>query len=509
MKLLVQLLEARNLKSSDRPWQAYAQLKLGNRAVLNIIIWGQDRLSNVFLGRLRLSIADILKAERQVLPSSWYPLERRHSKSKTPISGEVRVSFSLSLGELSSSPRYSSARQLSDTGSPSSLTSTLERSPFHSGLAHSSCAEDQSDETSKEHSSSSSAYLLHVFVAWLSSIIVWLLPKVLVAWLSSHVPWCLPLAKNDAVETAEEAREDAFIEDEGIIFPAFFDDDGVCVPSSVEEIPPPLKGVLLSGTYMMSAKAMNGILFGPGCQFLKDLTAMQKTTNVVEGHWTRGENDLPRRVVTYLKAATKLIPSVKATEEQVYSRADDKGFVVDVSASTPDVPYGSTFKVNVQYCIFSGSQTKTGEKTCFLRISWGVHFLTSSMMKGFIEKGARQGLQESYKQFAQLLEKYARPQQESLTTESKACNLESQEGAGDVPVSTSQNPNFGIGKISALCGAVERLSSDINEGGNDCMMCRNKKFEGPGRMGQWQVTLMDGVRKLSQLLVLASKKSCY
>ncbi|MCO5549463.1 hypothetical protein L7F22_002934, partial [Adiantum nelumboides] len=399
-------------------------------AVLNIIIWGQDRLSNVFLGRLRLSTADILKAGKQ---TSWYPLEKRHSRSKTPVTGEVRLSFSLSIEEPSS-PRLSSARHFSDTGSPSLVSSTPEHSHF--------CAADQGDEKSKRHSSSSSAYFLHVFVAWLSSLLVWLLPKVLAAWLSSQVSWFPSLAKkngNDADESMDLTRDDSFIEDEGIIFPAFFDDDGICAPSSLEEMPPPSKGVLLSGTYMMSAKAMNGILFGPGSQFVKDLTALQKTTNVVEGHWTRGENDLPRRVVTYLKAATKLVPSVKATEEQVYSRADDKGFVVDVTASTPDVPYGKTFKVNVQYCIFSGSETITGEKTCYLRISWGVLFLTNSMMKSFIEKGARQGLQESYKQFSQLLENYAKPVQESLIAESNARNLSSQEKAGDVSVSTSEN----------------------------------------------------------------------
>lgn len=468
MRLCVELQEARNLKPSSRPWQAYAELKLGNTkhksalspsgsphpywfkeflfdvddtgSVVNIVIWGQDRLSKVFLGRVYLPVADILKAEKQ---ASWYSLEKRHSKSKTPITGEVLVKCSLSFGDPSS-PRSFSGRHLSDSGSASSsVTSTPEHSHFRSRLAHSASAADQGDESSKKSSSSSSASFLYVFLAWLSSLLTWLLPRALTEWLSTHVPWLNSLAKKnegDAAETVE--TEDAFIEDEGLIFPSFFEDDGVATPSSEEEMPAPLKGgVLLSGTYNMSAKALNGILFGPECQFLKDLTALQKTTDLVEGPWTRGDNDLPRRVVKYVKAPTKLVSAVKASEEQVYLRADDKGFVVNAAASTPDVVYGSTFRVNVQYCIFSGSQASTGEKACFLRISWGVHFLTSTMMKNLIEKGARQGLQESYKQYAQILEKYAKPQQDSLSAEGEARNFELplQERDGDVASTESKS----------------------------------------------------------------------
>eukprot|EP00250_Pteridium_aquilinum_P031609 c43925_g1_i1 orf=2-790(+) len=143
----------------------------------------------------------------------------------------------------------------------------------------------------------------------------------------------------------------------------------------------------------------------------------------MEGPWRKGEQDKPKRVVTYVKAATRLVKALKSTEDQVYSRADDKGFILNVSARTPDAPYGKTFHVDLQYCIFAGADMGSGEKTSFLRVSWRVNFLSSTMMKGMIESGARQGLQDNFKDFEKALEKHARPQQELLNTAQGAKHL--------------------------------------------------------------------------------------
>lgn len=470
MKLFVKLLEARNLKPADR---AYAQLKLGSSkrkssispsgaqnpywfedfsfdvvdlgAELSISIWTQDRLSDVFHGRLRLPVAVVLSAERQAIPSSWYPLQKRSSKSKTSTPGELRISFSLAA-RSPSSPRAFLGHQLSDASSSSSVTSTSEHSYlFHNGSSVSVQSENSTnlhDEASSGAPSSSS--FLYGIVAWFSSKVGWSLANLLVAWLSSRGIWFRPNTnkiETDKVETFEEVAENLLNEDDGSVLLSFFEDDGISVPSSLEDMPTPLgRGVLLSDTYLVSTKALNRILFGPESQFLKDLNELQKTTNLVEKPWRKGEDNLPKRVITYVKAATKLVSSVKATEEQNYSRVSEKGFVVDVSAITPDVPYGSTFKVSLQYCIFAGPNTSTGEKTALLRVSWDLNFLTSTMMKGFIEKGARQGLQESYKQYAQVLEKYAKPHQESLLAGDEIQNEEPvQQKRDDVDVLTQKN----------------------------------------------------------------------
>ncbi|KAH7306526.1 hypothetical protein KP509_22G016900 [Ceratopteris richardii] len=190
----------------------------------------------------------------------------------------------------------------------------------------------------------------------------------------------------------------------------FDDDDGVFELASETDLPAPLEGgILLARTYSVSAKVLNGIIFKPGSQFLKNLIDKQKSTDFSEGPWVKGGQGHPKRVITYVKAASKLVKSVKATEDQKYSRADKKGFVLDAVAVTPDAPYGKSFRVEIQYCIFARLDAASGERTCFLRVSWRVCFLTSTMMKRVIENGARQGLQDNFRDFEEILIKFAKP----------------------------------------------------------------------------------------------------
>lgn len=220
-----------------------------------------------------------------------------------------------------------------------------------------------------------------------------------------------------AVDTKSQEDSDSYEEDEGVLAASFFEDDGVAVPASPEDLPAPLGGgILLEQTYAVSAKKLNAFLFKPGTPFLQDLAHVQKTTDLVETPWRKREGGLPWRIITYVKAPTRIVKSVKATEDQAYVRADEKGFVVNVVASTPDAPYGNTFRADLQYCIFAGAYLPTGDKTSRLRISWGIRFLSNPLIKVLIESGARQGLQESFKQFAEVLERYAKVHQGSQPT---------------------------------------------------------------------------------------------
>ncbi|KAK6148308.1 hypothetical protein DH2020_019220 [Rehmannia glutinosa] len=133
-----------------------------------------------------------------------------------------------------------------------------------------------------------------------------------------------------------------------------------------------------------------------------NLAELQGTTDIQENPWkweSEGVSCL-RRVVTYTKAATKLVKAVKATEEQTYIKADGNGFVVLVNVSTPDVPYGNTFKIELQYKIMPGGVL---EESARLVVSWTINFSQNTMMKGMIESGARQGLKENFDQFSSLL----------------------------------------------------------------------------------------------------------
>ncbi|TKY73549.1 C2 and GRAM domain-containing protein [Spatholobus suberectus] len=173
-------------------------------------------------------------------------------------------------------------------------------------------------------------------------------------------------------------------------------------PEMPENLP---AGVLVDQIYLVSPNDLNVFLFAPNSQFGKDLAELQGTTNVQEGPWAWKQGDMSglTRVVSYTKAATKLIKAVNAIEEQTYIRVSRKEFAILVSVSTPEVPYGNTFRTELLYKIMPGREVSSGEESSHLVVSWGIVFLQSTMMKGMIEGGARQGLKESFNQFSDQL----------------------------------------------------------------------------------------------------------
>lgn len=177
----------------------------------------------------------------------------------------------------------------------------------------------------------------------------------------------------------------------------------------IEEMPENLLGgVLLDQKYLVSPSELNKFLFSSNSQFRKELAELQSLSDVQEGPWTMVQEDTtPRltRSVTYMRPPTKLVKAGKATESQVYRKASGNQFAVFVSVSTPDVPYGNTFKVELLYKILPVTEPNTDGESSRLIISWGIQFSQSTIMKGMIEGGARQGLKESFEQFSDLLAK--------------------------------------------------------------------------------------------------------
>ncbi|PPR99604.1 hypothetical protein GOBAR_AA21037 [Gossypium barbadense] len=155
---------------------------------------------------------------------------------------------------------------------------------------------------------------------------------------------------------------------------------------------------------------LNSLLFSSDSSFPKSLAEMQGSKDPQLGPWKFEDGDSSlKRVYTYIKAPTKMIKATKVTEEQMYIRADAKSFAILVVVSTPDVPYGSTFKTELLYCITPGPELPSGEQSAHLVISWRMNFLQSTMMKGMIENGARQGLKEGFEQFTTLLTQSVKP----------------------------------------------------------------------------------------------------
>ncbi|XP_061343598.1 C2 and GRAM domain-containing protein At5g50170 [Gastrolobium bilobum] len=172
------------------------------------------------------------------------------------------------------------------------------------------------------------------------------------------------------------------------------------------EMPENLQGgILVDQIYAVSPYDLNVFFFAPNSKFRKDLAELQGTTNMQEGQWSWKQGDMSclTRVVSYTKAATKLVKAVNATEEQTYIRVTKEEFAVLVSVSTPEVPFGNTFRIELLYKIMPGRELSSGEESSHLEVSWGIVFLQSTMMKGMIESGTRQGLKESFNQFSNLL----------------------------------------------------------------------------------------------------------
>ncbi|KAK7392402.1 hypothetical protein VNO78_20841 [Psophocarpus tetragonolobus] len=66
-------------------------------------------------------------------------------------------------------------------------------------------------------------------------------------------------------------------------------------------------------------------------------------------------------------AATKLINA--AIEEQTYIRVSRKEFAILVRVSTPEVPYGNTFRIELLYKIMTGGEVSSGEESSHLVVS--------------------------------------------------------------------------------------------------------------------------------------------
>ncbi|CAA0818101.1 C2 and GRAM domain-containing protein [Striga hermonthica] len=206
-------------------------------------------------------------------------------------------------------------------------------------------------------------------------------------------------------------------------------------------------GILIDQTYEVSPKDLNMVIFAPNSEFKMNLADLQGMTELQESPW-KWESEGLRRVVTYIKAATKLVKAVRATEEQTYVKANGNEFVVLVSVSTPDVPYGNTFKVQLLYKIMPGVMLSSENQFARLVVSFSVNFSQSTMMKGVIESGAKQGLKESFDQFSGLLSQKFKVVKASSDKEQVLATMETEQES-DSELAVHYFWNFTV--LSTIC----------------------------------------------------------
>eukprot|EP00268_Persea_americana_P049000 TRINITY_DN5216_c1_g1_i2.p1 TRINITY_DN5216_c1_g1~~TRINITY_DN5216_c1_g1_i2.p1 ORF type:complete len:979 (+),score=219.75 TRINITY_DN5216_c1_g1_i2:28-2937(+) len=325
---------------------------------LSICVLDEDKYFNDdFVGQLKVPISTVFDAENKSLGTNWYPLMPKSKKSKNRDCGEIRLYISLSQNSsLDQMPNVSRSDQEPQEEEAAKL---IRESPFESS---SSSMEEPIPTKEKSYAQTFAERFVNMFASKNG--------EVAYSANDGNFPSSTTsegLPSSDVPETVAKL-EDYENKFEGLSSAGAFDEAMKTLESRDQggEMPSILPGgVLLDQSYMIAPAGLNSLIFSPGSEFLRSLAELQATTELQEGPWIL-ENDGSKlkRVVTYTKAATKLVRAVKATEEQIYLKADGKSFAV---------------------------------------------FANSTMMKGMIEGGARQGLKDSYEQFADLLSKNVNP----------------------------------------------------------------------------------------------------
>ncbi|VAI85323.1 unnamed protein product [Triticum turgidum subsp. durum] len=445
MRLVVHVLEARNLPAAEAQGlgDPYAKLQLGRqRAKTKVIrkstnpVWDEEfafrvgdlkeelliritdedkYFSDDFLGQVKVPLSAVLDADNRSLGTRWYPLQPKSKKSKIRDCGEIHLTISLSQSypeETATLAHWASDDFASSSDKSSELRKGSSLPNIHIEQSTSPPVSDEAEITKQDKSNVGPSFVnrLNQFFS--------VKPKDTEA----SVP---PLFKHDhGLDTLEEmpltSSQLSDEQDSETSANMLFDELLKAFASKHEgnDMPGHLSGgVLIDQVYAVAPSDLNTRLFSPSSDFLQSLAKMQGTTGLDIQHW-RLENDgeVLKRVVTYTKAATKLVKAVKATEDVAYLKADGDMYAVLADVSTPEVPFGNNFRVEILTCIMPGPELRDDERSSRLVISWRLNFMQSTMMKGMIENGAKQGLKDNFNQFSELLAQNVRPVDAKDTT---------------------------------------------------------------------------------------------
>ncbi|RLN05208.1 C2 and GRAM domain-containing protein [Panicum miliaceum] len=470
MRLTVRVIEARNLRAMDSNGfsDPYVKLQLGKqrfktkvikmnlnptwdqefsflvgdvRDVLKLDVYDEDILQmDDFLGQLRVPLEDVLAAEDLSLGTQWYQLLPKGKTHKAIDCGEICVSISLqsagatrswsedlaaeltdierdySLSSQSTAPSIALAYRETETCNEDSIN---EYSDGSETPAEDKCSEvtDRNQAAAEDRSkgnfnaalngteTSSSKTDKPSFVDRVCQIF---------AKKNGNVVPTSSVSAEASEEVQEEPRafEIPISQNDSACPEATFSELLKSLESRHEgvEMPVNLQGILVNQSYLASPSDLNNLLFSPDSDFKQTMVELQGCTDFKTEPW-RLDNDgeYLKRVVTYTTAPSKLVKAVRATEEQSYLKADGKEYAVLLSVSTPDVPCGTYFRTEILFRIMPGPELDSQQQTSHLVISWRMNFLQSTMMKGMIENGARQGLEQNYAQFSDSLSQKIKP----------------------------------------------------------------------------------------------------
>ncbi|GMP75910.1 hypothetical protein CsSME_00032828 [Camellia sinensis var. sinensis] len=420
MKLLVRVIEARNIPAMDPNGfsDPYVKLQLGKQKFRSKVVkkclnptWCEDFTFKVedlkeelvvsvldedkysiddFIGQIKVSVSHVLDAFEKSLGTAWYSLQPKNKKSKNKDCGDILLSICLSqsssfIDSHTLSDHITPLRKFADSTNDSPLRSSSipVRSPSPMRLE-----EVASSKEEKLHVQSFAGRIAQIFnkdnasntysrAPDLPEVPETVRPEI-------PEPNCDEESSSGSFEEAMKTMESR--------------DQGSEIPSNLPG------GIILDQLYLIAPQDLNSLLFSPDSNFHRTVTELQGTTELQIGPWKfENSGESLKRLLTYLKGATKLVKATRGTEEQTYLKADGNVFAVLASVSTPDVPYGSCFKTELLYCITPGPELPSGEQSSRLVLSWRTNFLQSTMMKAMIEGGARLGLKESFEHYINFL----------------------------------------------------------------------------------------------------------
>ncbi|XP_008803167.1 C2 and GRAM domain-containing protein At1g03370-like [Phoenix dactylifera] len=434
MKLVVHVIEARNLLAMDLNGLSdpYVKLQLGKQRAktkvvkknlspvwdeefsfrvgdlseeLTVCVLDEDKIFNDdFLGQVKVPLSKVLDADNLSLGTQWYQLQPKNKKSKSKVYGDIRLTIILSQKSTDEIPIVShscSDDHASNSDKSTELTKGLPPPSSNGNLEKSAVPAVNDTEPVNEEKSNAPSFverLFHYFTG-------------------KNMEAALPSSRDlDCPENLQEASASPEISEsqtDDACSNITFDELLKTMESKDQEVEMPRNlqgGILLDQSYVVAPGDLNSLLFSPSSNFLQSLAELQGTTGLQTESWRHANGgESLKRVITYTRAATKLVKAVKATEEQTYLKADGKNYAVLASTSTPDAPFGNCFRVELLFCIMPGPDSPSENQSSRLVISWGMNFLQSTMMKSMIENGVKQGLKDGYAQFADLLSQNVKP----------------------------------------------------------------------------------------------------
>ncbi|MED6131698.1 hypothetical protein PIB30_012137 [Stylosanthes scabra] len=408
MKLVVRVIEAKNLPPTDLNGLSdpYVRLQLGKQRHKTKVIkkclnprWDEEFSFRVDdLNEELVPMSLVFEEEIKSLGTAWYTLQPKSKKIKNKEPGEVRLSIYFQQKSAGGDTNGNGDQLLHARKSADGAT---ESPPSRSSATSSSSSPAREETTSSKEEKSGTQKTLTGRIAQIFNKGSSDMPSTPTRRSIDSEQFEIIKEEVSEIKTEDTSSNETFEEAMNKIQSA---DQGSEVPSNFSG------GLLVDQHYMIAPKDLNTLLFSSDSNFLKSLAEVQGSTELQVGPW-KFENggDCFKRSVSYTKAPSKLIKAVKAFEEHTYLKADGKNFAVMAIVSTPEVMYGSTFKVELLYLITPGPELPSGEQCSHLVISWRMNFLQSTMMKGMIENGARQGMKESFDQYATLLSQMVKP----------------------------------------------------------------------------------------------------